>query len=212
MKSRPVIVLGGGGHAKVVIATLRAMGRVVLGVFDDNPRLAHRFVTSVPVLGTLQDAARIRDCYAIAAIGNNRIRHEVTEHLDLPWTIAVHPTAVIDPTVRIGPGSVVFAQAVIQPDATIGPHVIVNTRASIDHDCHIHRCVHVGPGATVTGDVVIGERSFIAAGSNVIPGITIGSDATVGAGATVVDHVHDGTVVVGCPARPLSQPPTRSAA
>ena len=46
-----VLVIGAGGHAKVVIATLQAQGRNVTGVVDDDATLHDSTLLGCPVLG-----------------------------------------------------------------------------------------------------------------------------------------------------------------
>lgn len=199
------IVLGAGGHAKVVIASLRAAGRSPSMVLDDDPRRWGTQVLGVRVEGPIERCRQLGPHEAILAIGDNatrrRLAAELADVADLTWCIATHPAASVDPTVRLGPGTVVFAGAVVQPDAVIGNHVIVNTAASVDHDCVLADFVHVGPGSHLAGQVRVGEGSLLGIGSIVLPAGSVGAWAVVGAGATVTKAVLDGWSVVGTPAR-----------
>src|SRR6056297_307029 len=118
-----VWVIGAGGHAKVVIATLQASGRDVAGVLDDDAAKHGTTVLGVPVLGPVERAAGGE---ALVAIGNNAVRKRIAEALpEVRWASAVHPSAVVHPSVQVGAGSVVFAGAVVQPETRLGRHVIV---------------------------------------------------------------------------------------
>ena len=198
-----VLVVGAGGHAKVVIATLRAAGHAIAGVLDDAPEPVGRTVLGIPVIGPI---ARLgdHDGPAVLAIGSNRVRRRLAAaYPEANWLAVVHPSAVVDESVRVGEGAVVFAGAVVQPDTVVGRHAIVNTGATVDHDGRLGAFVHVGPGAHLSGNVMIGEGGFLGVGACAAPGTTIGAWATVGAGAAVVRDLPPNVTSVGVPARPL---------
>lgn len=202
-----VVVIGAGGHAKVVIACLRAAGRTPCGIYDDNETLWGASVSGVPVVGGIEElrhSGRSKQ-HAVIAIGDNHSRRRVATFLqgaNIEWTTITHPSAFVDQTASLGVGSVVCAGAIVQAGAVIGDHVIINTSASVDHDCRVGGYGHIAPGATLTGGCVTDEAALVGAGSTVLPARVIGRDAVVGAGATVTKHVLDASVVVGCPAQP----------
>lgn len=199
--SAALTVIGAGGHAKVVVGLLHASGIPVHACFDDDAARWGSRVLGVEVRGPISTVAP--GAVAVLAIGNNSARHAYAT-LPLRWTTLVHPRAFVDPSVHLGPGTVVFAGAVIQPEARLGAHVIVNTGACIDHDCVLGDCSHVAPGVHLAGAVTIREGAFLGVGAAVIPGRTVGAWATVGAGAAVVRDVEPKTTVVGVPARPVA--------
>ncbi len=201
MSSRRAVVLGAGGHAKVVIATLEALGWEVAAAFDDAEARWGGEILNVPLLGGLEAAVEHPADGAVLAIGDNRDRREIAGRLELPWISAVHPSAVVHPSVSLGAGTVVFAGAVIQPDTEIGRHAIVNTGASVDHDCHLGDFVHVAPGARLAGSVTVGEGSLIGVGTSTVPGVTIGAWSLVGAGSVVIRDLGSQVVAYGNPAR-----------
>lgn len=194
-----VWVIGAGGHAKVVIATLQAVGREVAGVLDDDAAKHGRAVLGVPVVGPVERAAGGE---AIIAIGHNAVRKRIADALpEVHWATAVHPSAVVHSSVHVGAGSVVFAGAVVQPETHLGHHVIVNTGVTIDHDGRLGDYVHVAPGANLAGDVRLGEGAFLGIGTRAIPGVRVGAWTTVGAGAVVVGDLPEGVTAVGVPAQ-----------
>ncbi|MCD6555197.1 MAG: acetyltransferase [Anaerolineae bacterium] len=203
MKPDGVFLIGGGGHAKVVVATLRSAGHRVAGVFDDDPNRQGRSVLGVPVLGSIEQALNYKERGPfVIAIGDNRTRKSIAERFEsLEWMSVVHPAAQIHSSVEIAPGAVVFAGVVIQPDVVIGEHTILNTGCTVDHDCTIGPFAHITPGAHLAGAVHVGEGAFLGIGSSVVPNQHIGTWAVVGAGGTVVRDVPDKTLVVGVPAK-----------
>lgn len=202
--TKPVVVIGGGGHAKVVIATLRAMNITVGGVLDDDTRLWDTSLLGVPVTGPIRREAAIEGP-VVLAIGRNESRKMLAQQLPCEWATVVHPRAWVDPTAILGPGTVVLAGAIVQADAIIGAHVIVNTGATVDHDCVIGDYVHLAPGVNLAGSVEVGEGAFLGIGSTAIPGVCVGEWARAGAGAVIVRDVPRKTLCLGVPARATSR-------
>ena len=196
-----IIVIGAGGHAKVLISTLIARGIPIAAVFDDD-----EMKWGMEAQGTLVSRMeRDRGGRAVIGIGDNAKRMTIAKALQFEWEAVVHPHAYVHPSVKLGRGTVVFAGAVIQPDAVIGDHVIINTGATIDHDCVIGDCAHIAPGVHLAGSVHVGEGAFLGIGSVAIPGVKIGSWSILGAGAVAIRDVPDRAVVVGVPAKLLKR-------
>jgi pyridoxal phosphate-dependent aminotransferase EpsN len=198
-----VYLIGCGGHAKVVAATLLDAGYDVAAVFDDDSARWRTTLSGIPIVGPIDAVKQHERLPAVIAIGSNRIRKGIAERLDLEWLTVVHPKASVDASVELGQGTVVFAGAVIQPDTRVGDHAIVNTAASVDHDCLVGDFVHLAPGVHLAGGVSVGDGAFLGIGSTAVPGAEIGAWATVGAGASVLENVPREVVVVGVPARPV---------
>ncbi len=212
MSREPIHIIGASGHAKVVIATILVGGGSVAGLYDDDPSKWGQSVLDHPIVGP--SSAVPPGARAIIAIGSNRVRRDIGCRLaaqGVELATAVHPTACVHPSVKLGGGSVVFAAATIQPDARIGAHVIVNTNASVDHDCVLGDFVHVAPGVALAGNVTLEEGAFLGIGAVAVPGSRVGAWATVGAGGVVVQPIAAGVTAVGAPARPLARAKTVSA-
>lgn len=203
--SDSVYVTGAGGHAKVVIRALLESGREVVGVFDDRVDLQGTAILGIPVIGLIDDIRQQPAHPVVVGIGDNRIRQTIVQRLDVEWATVIHPSAVVDASVKLGVGTVVMAGAVVQVDTIIGDHAIVNTAASIDHDCIIGDLSHVAPGSHLAGECRIGDGVLIGVGAAVIPQIEIGDWTVVGAGAVVVNNIPSDQVVTGVPARRLKK-------
>jgi sugar O-acyltransferase (sialic acid O-acetyltransferase NeuD family) len=201
-----IIIIGAGGHSKVVIGVLRACNRLVQGMLDDDEAKRGKTFHGVPVLGPIGQLDRYRGAEAIIAIGDNHTRARIASSFKhAVWTNAIHPFAYVDPSAKVGPGSVVFAGAIVQADAQIGAHAIINTGATADHENQVGDFAHLCPGVHLGGAVTVEEGAFLGLGAVVLPGLTVGSWATVGAGAVVIRNVAKGLVVAGVPARLLVQ-------
>jgi len=202
----PIAVIGAGGHAKVVLATLQAMGFGVFAVYDDSPDKWGTEMMGVPVRGPVERIAEDGILRAVLAIGDNATRCRLSVKLrGIEWMTVVHPRAWVHSSVHLGGGTVVFAGAVIQPEARIGDHVIVNTAATIDHECVVGDYAHIAPGAHLAGRVEVGEGTFIGMGCNVIQCLRIGKWSTVGAGAVVTKRIPDHVTAIGVPARVIKR-------
>jgi sugar O-acyltransferase (sialic acid O-acetyltransferase NeuD family) len=203
-----LVVVGAGGHAKVVISAAWEAGYSVEAVYDDDPEKWGKSLFGVPVRGAIDLLAQGPPVPAIIAIGDLAAREQLAARLDLAWTSIIHPHSYVDVSARIGAGTIICAGAIVQPDATIGVHGIVNTGATVDHDCRLGDYVHIAPGAHLAGGVRIGDGAFVGIGATAIPGVSIGPRAIVGAGAVVIRDLPGGVTAVGCPARIMK--PSRS--
>ncbi|MFB9325054.1 acetyltransferase [Paenibacillus aurantiacus] len=201
-----IVLLGSGGHAKVVIDIVELAGEYeVLGLLDDH-RPAGTVVCGYEVLGPLELLGSVQADGCIAAVGDNATRERIVRRAEalapgLPFVAAVHPKAVIARSASLGEGTVVMAGAVVNGDTSVGKHAIINTNASIDHDSVLGDYVSVAPRAATGGGVRIGSHAAISIGATIIHGIAIGEHAVIGAGATVVSPIESFAVAYGTPAR-----------
>lgn len=186
-----MFLYGAGGHAKVIMDILKAEGKQVEALIDDNEGVDE--LMGVKVLHNVNCGISP----LIVSIGNNRIRRLIAEKVDAVFGRAIHPSAIISDSVKIGVGTVVMQGAIIQACTQIGRHCIVNTGATIDHECVIDDFVHISPGTTLCGNVHVGEGTWIGAGTVVIPGVKIGKWTVIGAGSVVDKDIPDGVLALG---------------
>jgi sugar O-acyltransferase (sialic acid O-acetyltransferase NeuD family) len=209
--SLPIIVVGGSGHAKVLVSTLLLEHRAVLGFVD--PDLSLPPLLGVPRLGDDNEVFRhapdrIRLVNGVGSGRSTELRKSVYARFrekQYLFEAVIHPSASIAPDVHAGEGLQVMAGAIVQTGVRLGENVIVNTGAIVDHDCVIGDHAHVAPGATLSGCVHLDDGVHVGTGASVIQGIRVGTGSTVGAGAVVLHDVPAGTTVVGVPAKELSK-------
>ena len=202
---KDVIIIGAGGHAKVIADIIYKSGDNLIGFLDDN--LANKgkeIYLGKKVLGTTKDIENYNKNYFIIGIGNNSIRKKINNENNLKLYTAIHPSAIIAQDVKIGTGSVIMAGVVINPGTVIGKNCIINTCSSLDHDNLLEDYVHISPGAHLAGTVTIKEGTWICTGAIVKNNITIGKNNIIGAGATVIKNIEEeGCTFVGIPVKKL---------
>jgi UDP-perosamine 4-acetyltransferase len=209
-----VVIIGAGGHGRVVLDILRLADlHTPVGFIDADTDRAGSTVANLPILGPINQLAKLRRqniTAAIVAIGDNRVRLSYAQFVleaGLELINAIHPAAIISPTVQLGRNLTIAAGAVISTDAAIADHTIINTSAVVDHECRIGPAVHICPGALLAGRVEIDEGAFVGLGAIILPCLKIGHHATIGAGAVVRHDIPPNATAVGVPARLINAPP-----
>lgn len=202
-----MVILGAGGHAKVIMEILESRDDVLLAGYVSAGG------ETGPLYGVrrLGDDSNLQDLFAegirsaFVAIGDNAVRKErmgILARIGYRVINAISPKACISRYATLGVGIAAMPGAVVNAAATLGDGAIVNTNASVDHDCVIGSFAHVGPGASVAAQADIGEGVILGTGTCVIPGIGIGGWTVVGAGSVVVRNLPAGVIAFGTPAKP----------
>ncbi len=204
MDQAHTILIGGGGHSKVMLDAAICAGIEIHGFVDDDPTAPITKMQKCPAhVGALDDVTKYTQCCPILAVGDLPLRARLIGQIgdvDFAQPI-VHPSAVVAPSAMVALGVFVGPGAMINADAKICSHAMINTGAIVEHDCRVGINAHVGPRAVLGGGVQVGGHSLIGIGAAVLPGVKIGTGVIVGAGAVVVEDIEDGATVVGVPAR-----------
>ncbi|KQL46517.1 sugar acetyltransferase [Brevibacillus choshinensis] len=204
----PIIVLGGGGHSKVIMNTLLMTSCNVKGFTTPDTLDQIDSIYGIIRLGT-DDVVRSIDptqyklVNGIGSVGYPGIRKDIFysfKNIGFHFENVIHPSVILPKDTVLLEGVQLMAGVIIQPGCNIGANTIINTRATIEHDCRIGDNVHVAPGAVICGDVTIGDNVHIGAGAIVIQGVRIGKNSVIGAGSVVIRNVAEGVKVVGVPA------------
>lgn len=201
-----LIMLGAGGHAKVLLDLARACGYRVSGVCD--PQLVRAGQSSwrdVNVLGdddalTGVDPATVGLINGLGQLVGGHARTEIYDRMagmGYRFPALVHPTAWIAPSVELSDGVQIMAGAIVQADSCIGKNTVINTGAQVDHDCQVGAHVHIAPGAVLCGAVWIGSGAFVGAGATVLPSLRMEPNAVLGAGLTLRHALNQGQVFTG---------------
>lgn len=208
---KPIIVIGGGGHAKVLVEALMKEKAEMIGITDCNVKLEHHHILGISIIGNDEmvfnyHPDQIDLVNGIGSISTKSLakRKEIYDYFkEKGYTFAkvLHPSAVIAEDVKLAEGVQVMAGAVIQSGTLIGENVIVNTRASLDHDCVVNEHTHIAPGVTISGGVHIEKEVHLGTGANVIQNIYIGEKSLIGAGALVTKNIPAFSKAMGVPVR-----------
>lgn len=215
MPNRPIMIIGGGGHTRVLIGMLGLPGAKIRGIVTRNESLIGTNILGVPVLGHEEKTPfKASEVVLVNGVGNvaSRLgsgletRAGIFQHyqaMGYGFLSIVSDRAIVQPEVTLGDGVQIMPGVVIQPGAMIGENVIVNTGASIDHDAVIYPHAHIAPGAIICGHAVVGEETHVGAGAVIIQGVRVGSNVVIGAGAVVTSDVPDNAMVRPVPMEQL---------
>jgi sugar O-acyltransferase (sialic acid O-acetyltransferase NeuD family) len=199
-----IIMIGGGGHARVLISMLNEKREKIEGIIVAEKERVGQTVLGCSVIGTDKDilkypADQVSLVNGIGYIGKEKNRQYVYKRfkeLGYIFEKIIHPTATIAEEVQLSEGVQIMAGSVIQVGSVLNENCIINTKVSIDHDCVVGNNVHLAPGVTVCGTVHIGSETFVGAGSTLGPNINIGRDCIIGAGSVVLRDVDEETRLI----------------
>lgn len=198
-----LIIIGAGGHGKVVANIAKLNGYKEIVFLDNNPELKE--CLGYPVLGPDTLTKKLEGGIFVA-VGNSAVRQKLMDRdSERKFPILIHPSAIITEDTEIGIGSVVIAGTVINPGVKIGKGCIINTSSSIDHDCVIGDYCHISVGAHLCGSVNVAKSVWIGTGVTVSNNVNICSNTIIGAGAVVINDIEEEGTYIGVPAKKMNR-------
>lgn len=206
MDNQPIIIIGNGGHAKVLTECLLLQNRKIIGFLDKVDSINQY---GIPYLGddskiNTYNPKHIQLVNGIGSTSNLKLRKEIFlkfKQMGFEFTTVIHPSSIISTYSLVSEGVQILAGAILQPFSKIGQNSIINTKASIDHDCIIGGHCHIAPGVCISGNVIVKDESHIGTGACIIQNITIGKRAVIGAGSVVLNDISDGKKAYGVPCK-----------
>ncbi len=200
---KPVIVLGSGGHAAVLVDILKQQNRKIIAIVTPDTKKIRAVFDDIKVFLNDREILKFEPetislVNGIGSMPGNRLRESIyQEFIDKGYRFetVISNSAEISPYATLEDGVQVMAGAIIQVGTTVSENCIINTSAVIDHDCKIGRHSHIAPSATLSGGVAAGDNVHIGTGANVIQLIRIGSEVVIGAGATITKNIESGKTV-----------------
>lgn len=188
---KKIVILGAGGHAHVVADIIRAEGNEVTAFLDDDSSQQDNS-------GPISDYKKYHDCEFVIGIGNSDVREKLSK-ISVKWHTAIHPSAIVSPSVKIKEGTVIMPMVVINARTVIGKHCILNTGAIVEHDNLIGDYSHISVGSKLGGTVSIGKKCWIGIGSTIKNNLTITDNVLIGAGSLVIKSICESGVYFGTP-------------
>ena len=209
----PIVIVGAGGHARVVIATLRACNAKIAFAVDSDPKLHGKDVSGIEIRGSDElllkhSPKEFELANGLGSTGSTDRRRDVFDRFrerGFRFRSVVHPTAWVAEDVKMGAGVQLMAGSIVQPGTVLQDNSLLNTGAQVDHDCQVGAHSHIAPGAVLSGGVRVGVGAHVGAGAVIIQGLSVGDGSIIGAGAVVLGDVPAGSLAIGNPAqsRPL---------
>jgi|APSaa5957512535_1039671.scaffolds.fasta_scaffold06416_3 UDP-perosamine 4-acetyltransferase len=199
MHNKPIIIIGNGGHFKVLQEVILLNNLEIIGVTDvsDSKKNSNYKVYTDNQIIEIFSPEDVSLVNGIGSLPYNNSRWNVAKffiNYGYYFLSIYHPSAIIANDVHIGDGVQLMAGVILQPGVCIGKNTIVNTGAIIDHDCIIGENCHIAPGSTLSGGVTIRNNTHIGTGSSIIQGISIGENVIVAAGSTVYKNLPPNTL------------------
>lgn len=206
--SKNIIIVGAGGHARVVIDAAENVGLNILGIIDIEYKNQNENILGYDVLGDFSVIERYdcKDVMVMIAIGDNKLRSQYfyrAKKLGFFLPAIVHPTAIVSKHANLGMGVFINAGVIINAKVVVNNDTIINTAAIVDHEVLIGEHCHIGPGVKIAGRVQIGNYAFIGIGTNIIDKTIIGEDVIVGAGSVIIKNIESNSTVVGVPGKKI---------
>lgn len=179
-----LVIIGGGGQAKVIIDSLNL--NIFFKVLIVDPYSKSKKLLGIPIVDRLSSKYDQVPKKFIVAIGDNYKRWQIVQTLleadpETKFYTSVHETAFVSNKAYVGTGSMICAGAIVGVNSKIGSHSIINTKAVVDHDCWIRDYANIGPNVALGGGVEVGMRSFIGISTTVLHSTTIANDVVLGA-------------------------------
>lgn len=195
--SKPVLVLGAGGHAAVLVDMLRQLNHTIVGLVAGDKPADKPVFAGIPyyasddaVLTFDKDSVLLANGIGSLPDRNTRFKvHKQFKQAGYRFITVVSPRAIVSDYSSLAEGVQVMPGAIVNVNSIVGEGTIVNSGAIIEHDCLIGNHNHIAPGAALSGDVSTGDYVHIGTGASVIQGIKIGHHVMVGAGATVTKNL-----------------------
>lgn len=204
-----IVIIGGGGHAKVLINVLKKNSDFnIIGYTDNNncgEILGIKYLGDDKALDKLIKNGLCKNAaLGIGQIDLNSKRPAILKdiiRLGFELPAIVSKNSVINEDIIIDEGTVVFDGVVINSGTKIGRFSIINTGVIIDHDCEIGDHTHIATGAVLSGGVKVGNYCMIGSGATIIQYNEIKEHCMVGAGSVVINDCLESGVYVGIPAK-----------
>ncbi|KAA1162036.1 pilus assembly protein [Pseudoalteromonas fuliginea] len=205
MKNKPLLIIGGGGHAAALAEILLKQNKKIVGVVAPELIAVGNVFDGIELFHNDDDILKFnpQDVLLVNGIGSMPFKllreaiYNRFKKLGYEFATVIADSAIVSDYSVIGCGVQVMNNCVVNCGAAVRDNTIINTSSSIDHDCIIGAHCHLAPGSTLSGQVVVENNVHIATGSNVINNITIGRNSIIGVGANITKSIPANSIVYG---------------
>ena len=209
LASKDLIILGAGGHARVIIDVAEETDYRLKGIIDINYKNRQEEILGYPVLGDidiLNNFDPTKTGIAVAFGDCTQRTHYFFEMQKSGYLLPslIHPTAIISKHAAIGVGVFINAGTIMNSKATVGDNTIINTGAIIEHEVTVGAHSHICPGVKIGGRVSIGDNTFIGIGTSIKNYVKVGDNVVIGAGSVVINNVESNSTIAGIPGKPIN--------
>jgi len=177
----PIVLVGAGGHAKVVLDLLLDNKQEIDGFIDPEVDI---FYELTKLSDENIDFDRVSLSMALGGVKPDSLLNRLNLYnkyktKGASFTNIISDNAHISKRAEIGEGVFINNGAIINGPSKIGNLAIINTRATIEHDVVIEDGAHIAPGAIVLGNSHIGKNSMIGSGAVILPGTSVPDNVLV---------------------------------
>ena len=189
---RPIVLLGGGGHALSLLEAFPPLTRAIgYTALEPSPKMPVEWLGDDETFRCLFKPEDVVMLCALVYGGRPDLslrRRIIESFIGYDFATLIAPSAVVTDNCEIGEGAEIMHRAVINR-ARIGRNAVVNTGAIIEHDCSIGDTSFIGPGAVLGGEVEIGPDCFIGMGTCIRNGVGIAAGTVIGMGSVVTANI-----------------------
>lgn len=198
MQNKTLVMLGAGGHAKVLLSILQQQGVTIAAVCAPQPPASPLF-NGIRYLADDDDilqfsTRQVALVNGIGALPGKLLRSKLFDRFDqlgYQFASVIASSAIVADSARLAAGVQILPGAIVNAEARLAANVLINSGAIIEHDCVLQAHTVVSPGAVLCGGVTCGINSFIGAGATVIQELQLGDNCLAAAGTTVVHNLLD---------------------
>lgn len=193
----PLIIIGGGGHASVLIELLREQKRTIIAIISPDDIYSRKIFTGIKRLASNEDILsyspdEVRLVNGIGMMPNSSLRKDINQYfcdLGYQFETIISEHALVSDFASVQTGAQILKGAIVQVGAIIGKHSIINTGALVEHDTVIGDYNHIAPKAVLCGGVITQSEVYVGANATVLQNIQLAEKVIVGAGAIVTAHL-----------------------
>ena len=194
MTPKKNIVLGSGGHSRVILENLYILNKTNIKIYDfefSSRKNSTILKTKVYDFKKISKKEISKKNNLFLAIGDNFTRkkyfNNFKEKIKIPNLISKNSS--ISRYSKIGTANFFNHFCFVGPDVIVGNNNIVNTKSLIEHDVKIGSHCHIGPSVKIGGGSIIGDNVMCGMGTIIINKINICPNVIIGAGSIITKNI-----------------------